>query len=174
MIWDIGILTDKPNAYPSWNISKCSKQGPHCPFKKMHWYLQDWRILLLKYKGCDQSNLDFHLISIKPNSYFHQNITNLWNKLLVLRESIQNSTLPVIPWLLILPILYSAFRDGNSAAPMAMPSNMALNLRTIGFFSRPSGSWGNSFVSIGVWLTLVGVFSEGSGVAISSLTGCGL
>lgn len=51
---------------------------------------------------------------------------------------------------------------------------MALNLRTIGFFSKPSGSCGNSFVSTGVWLILVGVFSEGKGVATSSLVGWGL
>lgn len=48
---------------------------------------------------------------------------------------------------------------------------MALNLRTIGFFSKPSGSCGNSFVSTGVWLILVGVFSEGKGVATSSFVG---
>jgi hypothetical protein len=62
----------------------------------------------------------------------------------------------VIPWLLVLPILYSAFRDGESAAPMVIPSNMAL------LFSKPSGNGGNSFVSIGVWLTIIGVLSEGS------------
>jgi hypothetical protein len=50
----------------------------------------------------------------------------------------------VIPWLLVLPILYSAFRDGESAAPMVIPSNMAL------LFSKPSGNGGNSFVSIEV------------------------
>lgn len=44
----------------------------------------------------------------------------------------------------------------------------------MGFFSKPSGSCGNSFVSTGVWLMLVGVFSEGRGVATSSLAGWGL
>lgn len=82
--------------------------------------------------------------------------------------------LPVIPWLLILPILYSAFKDGKRAAPIAIPSIMALNLRTMGFFSKPSGNCGNSLVSIGVWFMLVGVFSGGKGVVVSSFVGCGL
>lgn len=47
---------------------------------------------------------------------------------------------PVMPWLFMWPILYSAFSEGNSAAPMVIPSITALNLRTMGFFSRPSGS----------------------------------
>jgi hypothetical protein len=63
--------------------------------------------------------------------------------------------LPGIPWLLILSILQSDFRGGESAAPMVSPSNMAL-------LSKSSGNGGNSFLSIGVWLTLTGIFSEGS------------
>lgn len=77
---------------------------------------------------------------------------------------------PVMPWLFMRPILYSAFSDGSRAAPMVMPSIMALNLRTMGFFSRPSGSWGNSLASTGVWLML-DALSEGCGVGVSSLLG---
>lgn len=77
---------------------------------------------------------------------------------------------PVMPWLFIWPILYSAFSEGSSAAPMVIPSIMALNFRTMGFFSRPSGSWGNSLASTGVWLML-DAFSEGCGVGVSSLFG---
>lgn len=51
-----------------------------------------------------------------------------------------NPHAPVMPWLFMRPILYSAFSDGSRAAPMVMPSITALNLRTIGFFSKPSGS----------------------------------
>lgn len=65
-----------------------------------------------------------------------------------------------MPWLFMRPILYSALREGSRAAPMVMPSIMALNLRTMGFFSSPSGSWGNSLASTGVWLML-DALSEG-------------
>lgn len=75
-----------------------------------------------------------------------------------------------MPWLFMRPILYSAFSDGSRAAPMVMPSITALNLRTIGFFSKPSGSWGNSLASTGVWLML-DALSEGCGVGVSSLLG---
>ena len=78
-----------------------------------------------------------------------------------------------MPWLLMRPILYSALSEGSSAAPMVMPSIMALNLSTMGFFSRPSGSWGNS-ASTGVCVTLDEVLSEAWGVAVSSLLGGGL
>lgn len=53
---------------------------------------------------------------------------------------------------------------------MVMPSIMALNLSTMGFFSRPSGSCGNSLASTGVWLML-DALSEGCGVGVSSLFG---
>lgn len=56
----------------------------------------------------------------------------------IMEENQYNS--PVMPWLFMQPILYSAFSEGSRAAPMVMPSIMALNLRTMGFFSRPSGS----------------------------------
>lgn len=77
---------------------------------------------------------------------------------------------PVMPWLFMRPTLYSAFNDGSRAAPMVMPSIITLNLRTIGFFSKPSGSWGNSLASTGVWLMLE-VLSDGCGVGVSSLFG---
>lgn len=81
------------------------------------------------------------------------------------------SWVPVMPWLFMRPILYSALREGNRAAPIVIPSSIALNFNTIGFFSSPSGSWGNSLASTGVWLTLT---SEGCGVGVSSRLGGGL
>lgn len=81
--------------------------------------------------------------------------------------------LPVIPWLFILPILYSALSEGSRAAPIVIPSSMALNFSTIGFFSSPSGSCGYSLASTGVWLILEAL-SAGCGVGVSSLFGGGL